>query len=325
MDLVGVGGAALPSAVGNELVRKGVNLVSRFGSSECGFLMSSRRDYALDKEWEYLRSREACSLRFEPQENGLAELVVRHDWPHMSKRNRDDGSFATADLFEPHPTIPNAWKYHSRADSQLTLITGKKFDPAPLEDVIATSPLLSDVLIFGRGKQYPGALLFRSKYSADVPGEQLLNEIWPLIQRLNTEGQGHTRLSRSMLSIMPSEAPGLDKSSKGTVLRGEAEKRYQVEIDNAYQRGLDDTKGTGYGQVHDREVPLAICEMVKEFLDSVEKISEDADLFTLGVDSVACMEIRALLQRVYLSLRLLCFQTHQPCRNCSLRKRRNCR
>lgn len=36
MNVVGVGGAALPSAVGDELVQKGVNLVSRFGSAECG-------------------------------------------------------------------------------------------------------------------------------------------------------------------------------------------------------------------------------------------------------------------------------------------------
>ncbi len=49
---------------------------------------------------------------------------------YKAKKNRPDGSFATADLFAPHPEIPHAWKYHSRADSQLTLITGKKFDPA---------------------------------------------------------------------------------------------------------------------------------------------------------------------------------------------------
>ena len=36
MDIVGVGGAALPSFVGNDLVAKGVNLISRFGSAECG-------------------------------------------------------------------------------------------------------------------------------------------------------------------------------------------------------------------------------------------------------------------------------------------------
>lgn len=36
MDIVGVGGAALPAAAGDELVAKGVNLISRYGSAECG-------------------------------------------------------------------------------------------------------------------------------------------------------------------------------------------------------------------------------------------------------------------------------------------------
>ena len=34
----------------------------------------------------------------------------------QAKTNRTDGSFATADLFIPHPTIKDAWKYHSRTE-----------------------------------------------------------------------------------------------------------------------------------------------------------------------------------------------------------------
>lgn len=300
MDLVGVGGAALPSNVGDELVQKGVKLLSRFGSAECGFLMSSHRDYSADQEWQYLRSRGSASLDFEAREDGLAELIIRSNWPYMAKRNRENGSFATADLFEPHPTIPDAWRYHSRADSQLTLVTGKKFDPAPMEDAIATSPLLKDVLVFGNGQQCPGALLFRSNNLADMSSELLLHEIWPRIEKLNADGQTHTRLSKSMLVVMPSEAPGLEKSSKGTVLRGQAEKRYQVDISRAYQGGLENDEANGdHSQVPDHEIPKAILEFIKGAISSTENIPEDSDLFSCGVDSVACMQIRALLQRVH--------------------------
>ncbi|KAL8685031.1 MAG: hypothetical protein Q9218_008011, partial [Villophora microphyllina] len=178
MDIVGVGGAALPQDAGDELVQNGINLVSRFGSAECGFLLSSHRDYKKDREWQYLRNQCLDLLAFEKQDDelGLSELVIRPSWPHMAKRNRDDGSFATADLLAPHPNIPNAWKYHSRADSQLTLITGKKFDPAPLEAAIASHGFLSDALIFGNGMQQPGALLFRSDAARDMAEESLLNQ-----------------------------------------------------------------------------------------------------------------------------------------------------
>lgn len=302
MEIVGVGGAALPQAVGDDLVEKGINLVSRFGSAECGFLMSSHRDYTKDKEWRYLRSCQASeALRFEPQDEGLAELVILPQWPHMAKRNRDDGSFATADLFAAHRTIPHAWNYHSRADSQLTLITGKKFDPAPLEAAIATSPLLDDVLIFGNGQQYPGALLFRSTTTSDVPDSQLLEKLWPVIEKLNEESQRHTRLSKAMLIVMPAGTAALEKSSKGTILRGQAEKKYAAEILQAYEVDNWTTDGTSGGEptppVPDDEVPVTVLNIIKSVMNSTDTIPEDADLFSHGVDSVACMQIRAHLQK----------------------------
>jgi acyl-coenzyme A synthetase/AMP-(fatty) acid ligase len=86
MDIVGVGGAALPDEVGDRMVGKGINLISRFGSAECGFLMSSHRDYAKDKAWQYLRSNAGAEyLVFEKNEDGLSELVIRPGWPHMVK------------------------------------------------------------------------------------------------------------------------------------------------------------------------------------------------------------------------------------------------
>ncbi len=304
MDIVGVGGAALPQAVGDDLVRKGVNLISRFGSAECGFLMSSHREYRTDKEWQYLRSSQGSKdLQFEPQAEGLAELVILPGWPHMAKRNRPDGSFATADLFQPHPNIPDAWKYHSRADSQLTMITGKKFDPAPLEAAIATSSLLEDVLIFGNGQQYPGALLFRSSKALDLPENNLLDEVWPLIQSLNIEGQAHTRLSRALLVVMPAKASRLEKSSKGTILRGQAEKTFARQISDAYENTDRAMDGDAPHEdlrsfIEDDEVPSAVLSIVKSVLNTDAEVPFDVDLFSYGVDSVACIQIRGHLQKV---------------------------
>ncbi|KAI4141968.1 MAG: hypothetical protein LQ341_003357 [Variospora aurantia] len=303
MDIVGVGGAALPPSAGDSLVQHGVNLVSRFGSAECGFLLSSHRDYKKDKDWQYLRNHTPDSLRFEVQKDDseLSELVIQPHWPHMAKRNREDGAFATADLFAPHPKIANAWKYHSRADSQLTLITGKKFDPAPLEAAIAQNDLLSDVLVFGNGKQYPGALLFRTQDSKTMDAQQLLDKVWPLINQLNKDGQGHSRLSRSMLVLMDPEAPGLEKSSKGTILRARAEKLYEKEIQKAYEADDDekeDETSTARVNIPEHEIPSLVLGIIKNVLGTQDRIPEDADLFSFGVDSVACMAIRAKLQSV---------------------------
>ena len=298
MEIVGVGGAALPAEVGDRLVSEGVNLISRFGSAECGFLMSSHREYEKHKEWQYLRVASGAEkyVRLEPQsDDGLAELVVLKGWPHMAKHNREDGSYATSDLFAAHPSIPNAWRYHSRADSQLTLITGKKFDPAPLEASMATSELLEDVLIFGNGQPYPGALLFRSQQAKDLSDEELLEQMWPLVEKLNSESQDHARIPKTMLVPMQVLKQPLEKSSKGTILRGAVEKRFQQQIEDAYAQ-VDDADGAE--DVPDEQLPETIRKMIRSAVAKPADLTDTTDLFSYGVDSVAGMQIRGKLRRL---------------------------
>jgi thioester reductase-like protein len=289
ISIVGVGGAALPAEVGNRLVNEGVNLISRFGSAECGFLLSSYRDFDSDIGWQYLRNHNPPHLlSFEEKEDGLSELVIKPEWPHMAKTNRPDGSFATADLFTPHPSIPNAWLYHSRADSQLTLITGKKFDPAPLEASIATSSHLDDALIFGNHRPFPGALLLRSKVSESIPDDQLLQEIWPAVDKLNRESQSHARIAYNMLIPLPHQSEGLEKSSKGTVNRKAAEERFKTEIEQAYSH----VDADGDQPIADIDLPNHLTGLIKSILSQTAPVGEHTDLFSYGMDSIACMQLR---------------------------------
>ncbi|KAK8130725.1 2-epi-5-epi-valiolone synthase [Apiospora kogelbergensis] len=190
------------------LVDQDVRLVSRMGSAECGFLLSSERDYAADKEWQFLRPAATVVaddiLAFEARgDDGLSELVARPGWPLRAKTNRPDGSYATADLFEAHPSIPDAWRYHSRSDAQIALGSGKKFDPAPLEGaILASTRHLRDVLVFGGGRDYPGALLFPSDGGATSESE-VVDAAWPAVQELNRESQSYARLSKAMLVAVP--------------------------------------------------------------------------------------------------------------------------
>jgi len=300
MSIVGVGGAALPPEVGDRLVQSGVNLISRFGSAECGFLLSSHRDFSADNEWQYLRPSKDSHLTFESAADGLAELIVQPGWPHMAKRNREDGSYATSDLFAPHPTIEGAWRYHSRADSQMTLITGKKFDPAPLEAAIATAvesrDVLEDVLIFGNGMPYPGMLLFKSKAAESMNDEDVRERVWKVVEKLNSEAQDHARVPQSMLVPMRTLETPLEKSSKGTILRGAVEKRFQAEIEGAYIGG-DEMNGE-QEQVSDEQLPQKIQKIVEGVVRRKGALTATTDLFSYGVDSVAGMQIRQKLRRL---------------------------
>jgi thioester reductase-like protein len=296
MDLVGVGGAALPSAIGDKLVNSDVNLLSRMGSAECGFLMSSHRDYADDKDWQFLRAIDDPKLiEFEARENGLSELVVKPGWPFLIKTNREDGSYATSDLFEPHPSIPNAWRYHSRADAQITLANGKKFDPSPIEgSILASSKLLQDVLVFGSGRDYAGALLFPS--SSDISADEVIDSVWPHIEELNSGSQTHTRINKTMLVVVPVKEgqEALEKSSKGTILRRQAEERYSDEIEGAYSNTSSSTT-----KIPEGDLQKAVQDCFQQVLG--RQVEPDQDLYRQGVDSIACIQIRKLLEQACLS------------------------
>jgi thioester reductase-like protein len=299
MDLVGVGGAALPPVIGEQLVTKGIKLVSRFGSAECGFLLSSHRTYATDKDWQYLRvplGSRFISFEDQNDNSGLHELVVLKGWPHMAKTNRPGGSFATHDLFEPHPTIENAWRYHSRSDSQITLVSGKKFDPAPLEDAISSaSPLIRDVLIIGNGAQVPGALIFRSSQGQAMENETLVHEIWKVLHSENGKSQSHSQVPRHMMLVLKDTQP-LPKSSKGTILRGVAEKQYASEIASLYATEQLPEQSQKLPNNMD-DIRTTVKYVVKEVVDADISINDDEDFYRAGVDSMKCARIRSLLQR----------------------------
>lgn len=312
MDLVGVGGAALPETVGDDLVSNDVKLVSRFGSAECGFLLSSYRNYTQDRDWSYLRADPSLQpeyYEFEAQphpegETGpqLFEFIVKPEWPHLSKTNRPDGSFATADLFERHPSIPNAWRHHSRADAQITLLNGKKFDPAPEEGELLSSTAgrraLGEAMIFGTGREAPGLLLIPRWTGNFVSDEDIIDDVWPTIEKMNSATQNHARIGRGSIVVVRNptgEGVALPKSSKGTILRSQAEKLFASEIEAAYSEG-------SLAEPAQIKVPDSqVLDRIKALFENVlgRPISSTGDLFAQGVDSIACSQVRKSISRTF--------------------------
>ncbi|KAI1753159.1 hypothetical protein F4782DRAFT_546081 [Xylaria castorea] len=293
MDLVGVGGAPILPVIGDKLVKSGVKLLSRMGSAECGFLMSSHRQYSNDSRWQYLRAVDDPKLLdFEPQEDGLFELVVKPSWPLRLKTNREDGSYATADLFEPHPWVSNTWRYHGRKDALIILASGKKFDPSPIEDELRSShALLRDVLVFGAGRSYPGALLFTScRY---LSNDQGLEKVWPNIQKLNFLSPQHSRLSRPAIVMVRIEEgeDALPRSSKGTLLRRQAESRYAETIDKVYTSPRGPLRRA---HISDNELVSFISGLFREVLG--RQVNPEEDVYTQGVDSIDCVHVTKQIQ-----------------------------
>src|SRR5690242_15312946 len=122
LKIVMYGGSACPDTLGNLLVDQGVNLVGHYGATEVGQLMTSFRQKG-DKAWNYVRENDKLKpyLKWVPQGPNLYECTVTDGWPSKVASNRPDNSYATKDLFEPHPSIPGAWKYIARLDDTIVL------------------------------------------------------------------------------------------------------------------------------------------------------------------------------------------------------------
>ena len=70
-----------------------------------------------------------------------------------------------------------------RADDVITLASGEKTVPAPMESIIGSSPLVQGVVMFGRVRNYVGVLIEpRPKHALDVNNEKTVaefrNQIW---------------------------------------------------------------------------------------------------------------------------------------------------
>ena len=196
----------------------------------------------------------------------------------------------------PHPSIPDAWRYHSRSDSQLTLITGKKFDPAPLEDAIkASSPLIEDVVIFGNGKPYAGALLFRSQDASSKSDDEVLAGLLSYREIKQRKPEPCKNIAKHAYSHDVPRERVAEKQQRYSYWYSSRE-AVCTRIKYAYSLRLpvEDFK------ILDAEIPQAIHEIVTSVVGNAnaELLTDDTDLFSYGADSVACIQIRHALTRL---------------------------
>lgn len=293
MKMVGVGGAAMSASLGDMLVEKGVSLVSRFGSRECGFLLSSDRDYDHDKEWQYLRHDESVKdIMFQKWNDTDYELIVTQSWPSLSPAIRDKLPFNSHDVFKPHLTIRNAWKYNGRSDVQITLITGKKFDPAGIEASLVASDLIEDAVVIGNDQLQPAAIIFSSEQAECLNQEERHQKIWNSVSDVNVICPSHARLQQSMIIVLPStEVSKIQRSSKGSLMRGKFNESFAEIIRRLYTENKEHRSGTKLNNLGDEERMEAISSIVKELLGT-KALDANASFYNAGVDSTMSMQIR---------------------------------
>ena len=292
LEIIMFGGSACPKPIGDRLVDSGVNLVGHYGATEVGQLMTSFRDYKVDKEWDWQRVPPHLKpyLSMELRGPNLYELCVNEGWGSKVATNRDDGSYATKDLFEPHPTIADAWKYYARLDDTIALENGEKANPLLVEGVIRQNHNVAEAVVFGAGKPRLGAFIVPAETS-DLQDEAIVDAVMPKIEEMNSSMPAYSQLSKDMIKVLPRDAD-YRRTDKGTVIRAAFYRDFSEQIDAAY---VDKQSGT---------LCLARDDLLRFLQQEMQKrvtlregavLDEDADLFSLGVDSLQAIQVRSFI------------------------------
>ncbi|KAF8486550.1 hypothetical protein JB92DRAFT_3148577 [Gautieria morchelliformis] len=262
----------LPRGVGDELVSQGVRLCTSYGATEFGI-----PTYRLPlNKWAKPISNSLTTPRMVPMGgHDTFELQILTCKTHQpAVENLPDVSgYATCDVVQAHPIIRGLWRVVGRSDDVIVLSSGEKVVPSPLEDVVGSSPIVSGVIMFGRGKPHCG-LLIEPVEPATWEGhtKELVDTLWPLIARANMSAPAFSRMLRDMIIVTAIDKP-VERVGKGSPARQATLKLYESEIESTYQN-FDG----GF---------------LAEPIAGSEVLDVETDLFELGFDSISAVSLRA--------------------------------
>lgn len=296
LQRVAVAGAATPELLGNELVEKGVNIMSPYGQTESGGLMAncSGRDWIWLTAWSWVEP----YLRFEPygdEDQGLWHLVVLPGLPTFVTSNRPDGSYATQDLFVRHPTDPKKWKFSHRADDIIVLVNGLKADPHQLEEAVEKNPDVDTAMAFGTGQDSLGLIVVPSASASGLSKEELAARIAPDLDLGNSRVAAYARVSLDSV-IFRQAGSQVPRTAKDTLIRSRFLEVCNEDIEAHY--AAREAQDNAHISVADDEVEGIVREVVSSVLSTGDaKVGADDDFFVLGMDSLQALYVRSLLLR----------------------------
>lgn len=295
LKVVMYGGSACPDELGDLLVSNGVNLVSHYGATEVGQLMTSFRPPG-DEAWNFVRVTDKLApyLRWIPRGPDLYECSILEGWPSKVATNQPDGSYNTRDLFEPHPTIAAAWKYVGRLDDTIVLVNGEKFNPVLLEGRIRSDPSVSEAVVFGSQRPFLGILIVPSPATRGLSTQDLAVHLWSLVKDASESVDAFAHIPRNMITILPHDVE-FPCTDKGSIIRQAFYRQFSAQIEEAYDQAdapSDDLQ------------PMSLDELTEFLKDATSRVmrrdgslSNDVDFFALGMDSLQAIQLRSEILR----------------------------
>ncbi|PWY89644.1 acetyl-CoA synthetase-like protein [Aspergillus sclerotioniger CBS 115572] len=288
------GGAPCPDELGDKLVEEGVRFGGSFGLTEAGLVAESISRPAGDPFWNYMRFFDNIKpfIWMKPISDALYEVVYLQGHPALTASNSNDppGSFHSRDVFTPHPTIADRWKYVSRLDDRVTLVNGEKVLPLPIEGCIKQNPLIQEAVVVGVEKAVPGLLVFRTENSQMFSDEEFLDLIWPTVEDANSRAEQFSQIARDMIVVLSADSV-CPRTDKGSMIRAQVYTKYADVIEDMYtnEQTVDGTLQLDLPATEKHLIKL--CHEELGFPIS----SPSSDFFAEGLDSLKAIHLRRLI------------------------------
>lgn len=309
-NTVTAAGARTPDELGDRLVKEGVNLGVVFGTTEAGLAGDTMRREKGDDSWNYIRLYPNIRkyVHMDPIGDGHYECVYLNGHPGLSASNSDDpapGSWRSKDIFIPHPSIQDTWKYITRLDDRITLVNGEKVLPLPIEGCIRESDLVREAVVVGIDRSIPGLLVFKSQLANCMPDSEYIDAIWPVVENANSRAEGFSQIIKDMICVLSSNIQ-YPKTDKGNIIRARVYKVFEDKIDSMYAT---------FDNAHEGSLRMDLPG-IEHFIGDIYSqvigaplLSFETDFFTAGVDSLKAIQMRRNIQKT------LDLKGHQLSRN----------
>ncbi|KAJ7828944.1 hypothetical protein B0H14DRAFT_3873194 [Mycena olivaceomarginata] len=295
------GGGPLPQRVGDVLVNAGVHLLTGYGATETGDIAALWPHDGDATDWGWFRILHRLNVRWVPQGDGTFEcqILTSETWVPMVQNLENPAGYATSDLCVNHPKKKHLWRLVGRLDDTIVHTSGEKTVPAPMENIITCSPLVTAVIAFGHERAQTGILIETPpELQIDVKNPiqlaDLRNTVWPVIEEANAIAPGFSRIFKEMILFTSPDKP-LPRAGKGTVLRKAAISLYATEIDAIYNTVEEQLNAIDSIEAPTVWVNASIQAWLLKVATSVcnfTKISPTVDLRQQGFDSLTATVFR---------------------------------
>ena len=288
-------GGSLSKAAGDAISTK-TRVQNTLGATEVGCLPQLEVD---PEDWRYIAIHPKYGAEFRHHSDDLYELFIVRDkeleahqptfqiFPNLQE-------YSMKDLYAKHPTEPGLWLYSGRADDIIVYVTGEKFNPISMENLIRSSPEVRSALVTGTGL-FQSALLIEPTDNSHKSAEErarMIEAIWPVVEQANSECPAHAKVSKSLILFTTPEKPML-RAGKGTVQRKSTLGAYAKELDAIYADvdTIDEFDATTKIDVSDLDATRASIQRIIDHVTSFQGLGIDEDFFAQGMDSLQVLNL----------------------------------